>query len=84
MRLKDRVAIVTGSGRGIGAATVQRLAEEGAKVTVTDVNAEACEATAAKIRAEGGDAIAIPCDITQRQAVEEMVQKTVDTFGRLD
>ncbi|WP_018133306.1 3-oxoacyl-ACP reductase FabG [Effusibacillus pohliae] len=84
MRLKDRVAIVTGSGRGIGAATVQRLAEEGAKVTVTDINAEACEETAAAIRAAGGEAIAIACDITNRQAVEEMVQKTVDTFGRLD
>jgi 3-oxoacyl-[acyl-carrier protein] reductase len=84
MRLKDRVAIVTGSGRGIGAATVQRLAEEGAKVTVTDVNAESCEATAAKIREAGGEAIAIPCDITQRESVEEMVKKTVDTFGRLD
>jgi 3-oxoacyl-[acyl-carrier protein] reductase len=84
MRLKDRVAIVTGSGRGIGAATAKRLAEEGAKVTVTDVNAEACEATAAAIREAGGEAIALPCDITQRQAVEEMVQKTVDTFGRLD
>jgi 3-oxoacyl-[acyl-carrier protein] reductase len=84
MRLKDRVAIVTGSGRGIGAATAKRLAEEGAKVMVTDVNAEACEATAAAIREAGGEAIALPCDITQRQAVEEMVQKTVDTFGRLD
>jgi len=84
MRLKDRVAIVTGSGRGIGAATAKRLAEEGAKVTVTDVNAEACEATAAAIREAGGEAIALPCDITHRQAVEEMVQKTVDTFGRLD
>ncbi|SFJ54581.1 SDR family NAD(P)-dependent oxidoreductase [Thermoflavimicrobium dichotomicum] len=84
MRLKDRVAIVTGSGRGIGAATAQRLAEEGAKVTVTDVNVEACEATAAGIREAGGEAIALPCDITDRQAVEEMVQKTVDTFGRLD
>lgn len=84
MRLKDRVAIVTGSGRGIGAATAQRLAEEGAKVTVTDVNAEGCEATAAAIRAAGGEAIALPCDITNRQEVEEMVQKTVDTFGRLD
>jgi len=84
MRLKDRVAIVTGSGRGIGAATAQRLAEEGAKVTVTDINAEACENTVAAIRAAGGEAIAIPCDITQRKSVEDMVQKTVDAFGRLD
>lgn len=84
MRVKDRAAIVTGSGRGIGAAIAMRLAEEGAKVTVTDINQTACEETAAAIRAAGGEAIAVPCDITNRQSVEEMVQKTVDTFGRLD
>jgi 3-oxoacyl-[acyl-carrier protein] reductase len=84
MRVKDRVAIITGSGRGIGAATALRLAEEGAKVTVTDINQIACEETVAAIRSAGGEAIAIPCDITNRQSVEEMVQKTVDTFGRLD
>ncbi|MBH8585206.1 SDR family NAD(P)-dependent oxidoreductase [Thermoactinomyces sp. CICC 10520] len=84
MRLKDRVGIVTGSGRGIGAATAIRLAEEGAKITVTDVNTDTCEETAQKIREAGGEAIAIPCDITKRQEVEDMVQKTVDAFGRLD
>ncbi|UFJ43021.1 beta-ketoacyl-ACP reductase [Brevibacillus humidisoli] len=84
MRVKDRVAIITGSGRGIGAATAIRLAEEGAKVTVTDVEQSTCEETAAEIRKAGGEAIAIPCDITKRQSVEEMVQTTVDTFGRLD
>ncbi|MFC4769002.1 SDR family NAD(P)-dependent oxidoreductase [Effusibacillus consociatus] len=84
MRVKDRAAIITGSGSGIGAAAAMRLAEEGAKVTVTDVNAAKCEETAAAIRAAGGEAIAVPCDVTSRQSVEEMVQKTVDTFGRLD
>lgn len=84
MRVKDKVAIITGSGRGIGAATAKRLAEEGAKVTVTDINQAQCEETAAAIRAAGGEAIAVQCDITNRQSVEEMVQKTVDTFGRVD
>jgi 3-oxoacyl-[acyl-carrier protein] reductase len=84
MRVKDRVAIITGSGRGIGAATALRLAEEGAKVTVTDIDPIACEETVAAIRSAGGEAIAIPCDITIREAVNDMVQKTVDTFGRLD
>ncbi|MBA4603402.1 SDR family NAD(P)-dependent oxidoreductase [Thermoactinomyces mirandus] len=83
MRLKDRAAIVTGSGRGIGAATARRLAEEGARITVTDINEEACEQTAAAICEAGGDAIAVPCDITNRQQVEEMVQKTADTFGQV-
>ncbi|BCJ85451.1 SDR family NAD(P)-dependent oxidoreductase [Effusibacillus dendaii] len=84
MRVKDRVAIITGSGRGIGAATAARLAEEGAKVTVTDIHAANCEETAEQIRKAGGEAIAVPCDITQRDQVEAMVKKTVDTFGRLD
>ncbi|MGA8941839.1 MAG: 3-oxoacyl-ACP reductase FabG [Thermoactinomyces sp.] len=83
MRLKDQVAIVTGSGRGIGAATASRLAEEGARITVTDINEEACEQTAAAICEAGGEAIAVRCDITNRQQVEEMVQKTVDTFGQV-
>lgn len=83
MRLTDRTAIVTGSGRGIGAATAKRLAEEGARITVTDINREACEQTAAEIREAGGEAIAVPCDMTNRQNVEEMVQKTVDTFGQV-
>lgn len=84
MRVKDRVAIVTGSGRGIGAATAKRLAEEGAKVTVVDIDGAACEETVSEIREAGGGAIAAICNITDRQAVNEMVQKTVDVFGRLD
>ncbi len=83
MRLTDRVAIVTGSGKGIGAATAKRLAEEGARITITDINRESCEQTAAEIREAGGEAIAVPCDITNRQNVEEMVQKTVDMFGHI-
>lgn len=84
MRVKDRVVIVTGSGRGIGAATAKRLAEEGAKVTVMDIDGAACEETVSAIREAGGDAITAICNITDRQAVNEMVQKTVDAYGRLD
>lgn len=84
MRVKDKVAIITGSGRGIGAGTAARLAEEGAKVTVSDINQAACEETAAAIIAAGGEAIAVPVDITNRQSVEAMVQKTIDAFGRVD
>lgn len=84
MRVKDKVAIITGSGRGIGAGTAARLAEEGAKVTVSDINQAACEETAAAIVAAGGEAIAVPVDITNRQSVEAMVQKTIDAFGRVD
>ena len=51
---------------------------------MTDVNTDTCEETAQKIREAGGEAIAIPCDITKRQEMEDVVQKTVDAFGRLD
>lgn len=84
MRVKDRVAIVTGSGRGIGAATASLLAKEGAKVIISDINEAACEETTAAVRATGGEAIGIACDITIRKSVEEMVQKTIDAYGRLD
>lgn len=84
MRVKNRTAIITGSGRGIGAETAKRLAEEGARVAVTDIRVDACQEVVTAIRRAGGEAIAIPCDITDRKSVEEMVQITVATFGRLD
>jgi 3-oxoacyl-[acyl-carrier protein] reductase len=84
MRVKDKVAIVTGSGRGIGAATAVRLAEEGAKVVVTDVNEALCKEVVQQIQEKGGEAIAVACDVTHRKQVQEMVQTTVDIFGRID
>ncbi|UOF89013.1 3-oxoacyl-ACP reductase FabG [Fodinisporobacter ferrooxydans] len=84
MRVKDRVAIVTGSARGIGAATAARLAKEGAKVVVCDVSGQQCRETAVGIRADGGEALAVACDVTRREQVKDLVQKTVDTYGRID
>jgi 3-oxoacyl-[acyl-carrier protein] reductase len=84
MRVRDKVAIVTGAGRGIGAATAMRLAEEGAKVVVNDISAEHAESSAAAIREAGFDAVAHPCDITDRAAVQVLVQRAVDEFGHLD
>lgn len=84
MRVQDKVAIVTGAGRGIGAATAMRLAEEGAKVVVNDISVEHAEASAAAIRKAGFDAVAHPCDITDREAVKALVQRAVDEYGRLD
>ncbi|TMD07401.1 MAG: SDR family NAD(P)-dependent oxidoreductase, partial [Chloroflexi bacterium] len=69
-RFDGRTALVTGGGRGIGAATALRFAAEGAAVVVSDVDREPAEAIAGQIRAAGGRALAVTCDVTQRAAVE--------------
>ncbi len=79
MRFKDRVALVTGGGRGIGAATAQLLAADGAKVAVSDLD----EGPATEIAGPIGG-IAIACDVSDRGQVENMVARTVKEFGRLD
>ena len=82
--LKDRVAIVTGGARGIGGATARRLAEEGAKVLVADVNGEWAEENAKRIRQSGGQAKACVTDLSKRDDIEAMVKRAVDVWGRLD
>jgi len=82
MKLKDRVAIVTGGARGIGQAYCVRYAQEGAKVVVADV-LDGSE-TVAKIKEAGGEAIAVEVDVRSAQSTQEMAAKTVDTFGKID
>ncbi|WP_077000804.1 3-oxoacyl-ACP reductase FabG [Variovorax sp. KK3] len=79
--LKDKVAIVTGSARGLGAATARRLAEEGAKVVVTDILAEQAQATVADLQAKGLAAHCVVGDITKAADVERLVAEAVATFG---
>ncbi len=79
MRFKDRVALVTGGGRGIGAATAERLASEGARVVVSDMDIGPAEEVSTPI---GG--LAIACDVTSREQVEDMVERAVRELGRLD
>ena len=81
-RLDGRVAIVTGGGRGIGVAYCKALAEHGAKVVVSDILDT--ENTVNIIKQAGGEAIGIPCDVTDPDAVHAMVASSIEAFGKVD
>lgn len=81
--LEGKIAIVTGGGRGIGAAVSRQLAAEGAEVVVADLNAEAAHSIAHAIRSLGGRAHAFTVDVSDAQAVETLVAFTVETCGAL-
>ena len=84
MQLKNRVAIVTGAGQGIGAAVATAYAREGAKVAVVDMNLETAAAVAAQINAAGGQAIALACNVAVRADVTAMAEQVTQTWGRVD
>ncbi|MBP2638142.1 MAG: fabG 2 [Firmicutes bacterium] len=84
MRLKDKVAVVTGSARGLGKSMVLRMAAEGAAVVVSDINYDACVAVKSEIEQAGGVAAAIKCDVTKREEVEFLIQETVKLFSKVD
>jgi NAD(P)-dependent dehydrogenase (short-subunit alcohol dehydrogenase family) len=84
MRLKDKVAIVTGSGRGIGEGIVLRFAEEGAKIIVNDVNEADAKAVVEKIKSKGGKTVAVLGSVAERKVVQNMVDTAVKEFGTLD
>ncbi len=83
-RLDGKIAIVTGSGMGIGQSTVLALAREGAKVTVSDINDEAGESTAAQIRADGGDAFYQHADVSVTADMQRLIDATVARYGKLN
>ncbi len=84
MRLKDKVAIVTGASSGIGQGIAEVFAEEGAKVVCAARRQKEGEAVTAAIRDKGGDAIFIPCDVSQEEQAEALARQTFDAFGRID
>lgn len=84
MRLKDKVALITGAGQGIGATSAQFFAREGAKVIVADIRADIGESSVETIRAEGGDAVFVACDVTDEDSVRAMVERGVGHYGGLD
>ena len=84
MRVKDKVAVVTGAGRGLGEASAIRLAEEGGRVVVSDIDLASAQQTADRIKAMGREAIAVKTDVSQRKEAEELIETAVKTFGRID
>jgi 3-oxoacyl-[acyl-carrier protein] reductase len=84
LKLKERTVIVTGSASGIGAAIARLFAEEGANVVITDIDEGAAESYTATLTDEGYTALAVPCDVTDANQVETLMQKTVEAFGGVD
>jgi len=83
-RLKDRVAIITGAGQGIGAATARRFSQEGARVVIAELNPQTGEAMAQALRADGHEAVAIQTDVSDQGSVNRMMAAAVDHFGPPD
>ena len=84
MRLQDKVALVTGSARGIGKAIAIALAREGCDLVINDINVEAMESVVAEIKKMGRRSISIVADVCQQQQVSHMIDQCVKTFGRID
>lgn len=84
MRLRDKVAIITGGARGIGRAYALRFAEEGASIVIPDIVLSGAEETAKKIRDSGGKAIALLVDVRNPEQVNDMARKTAAEFGGID
>ncbi|ETA82156.1 3-oxoacyl-ACP reductase FabG [Youngiibacter fragilis] len=84
MIFKDRVAIVTGSAQGLGRAMAERLAADGVKVVITDVNEEKINEAVAELQAKGYDVFGARCDVTNRDEIRALGEKIIGKYGKLD
>jgi len=84
MDLKDRIVIVTGARRGMGKSHASVLAKAGAKVVVSDISEEDCQKVVEEIKKEKGEALAVKCDVSKKEEVDNLVKKTIERFGRVD
>lgn len=82
--LTGRVAIITGAARGMGRTHALLLAQSGAKVVVSDLSLKDCEKVAEEVKSSGGEALTVKCDISKKEEVDQMVAKTIETFGKVD
>ncbi|WP_417209794.1 SDR family NAD(P)-dependent oxidoreductase [Antarctobacter sp.] len=84
VRLQDKVALVTGGGAGIGRATVELFAREGAKVVIAEWNEDAGRAALDAVHAAGGEALFVPTDVSDEDAMKALVDKTLQAYGKID
>lgn len=84
MRLENKVAVVTGAGQGIGRGIALKLAAEGCAVVVSDLNEANAQKVAEEINQSGQKAVAVSCDVSKKEEVDEMIAKATESFGKLD
>ena len=84
MDLKDKIVIVTGARRGMGKSHALVLAKAGAKIVVSDISEEDCQKVVEEIEKNGGESLAVKCDVSKKEEVDNLVKKTIERFGRVD
>lgn len=82
--LQGKVALITGSSRGIGRAIAEEMAKKGAKVVISSRKIDACEAVVQEIQGQGGEAVAIPCNISNKEELQLLVDRTREHWGQID